>query len=117
MALLFCLRGVYGFRQECLFIFLFALICFLVSSISETMVEDLTWEVVLEMLVITLAVWVRKIISTNVNWGTELLSKKKKKTHQFSFFFNLSRVYSGLGCSVHGRSTGSIRILTSFASH
>ncbi|GJJ72639.1 hypothetical protein EMPS_04997 [Entomortierella parvispora] len=28
-----------------------------ISAISETMVEDLTWEVVLEMLIVTLAVW------------------------------------------------------------
>ena len=36
---------------------------FTVSAISETMVDDLTWEVVLEMLVVTLAVWVKDRLS------------------------------------------------------
>ncbi|KAG0045107.1 hypothetical protein BGZ83_009650 [Gryganskiella cystojenkinii] len=40
-----------------------------ISSISESMVEDLTWEVVLEMLVITLAVWWAWVFSAwTFNW-------------------------------------------------
>ncbi|KAG0045106.1 hypothetical protein BGZ83_009649 [Gryganskiella cystojenkinii] len=45
------------FRVTNIELFFDLVFVYAISAISETMVEDLTWEVVLEMLVVTLAVW------------------------------------------------------------